>query len=75
MPLYNQLMYDPRYRAIPWENPPLIVDERHVPFDNELSNFRQIKEIIVDHTDIPADHVHPMQTSLADPAADYEKHI
>ena len=74
MPLYNQLMYDPRYRAIPWEKTHLwIVDERHVPFDNELSNFRQIKEIIVDHTDIPADHVHPMQTSLADPAADYEK--
>ncbi|MCE9619743.1 MAG: 6-phosphogluconolactonase [Planctomycetes bacterium] len=74
MPLYQQLMYDPRYRGLPWKQTHLwMVDERRVPFDHELSNFRQIKEIIVDHTDMPATNVHPMQTSLADPAADYEK--
>jgi 6-phosphogluconolactonase len=74
MPLYQQLMYDPRYRSLPWKQTHLwIVDERRVPFDDERSNFRQIREIIVEHSDIPADHVHPMRTDVPDPADDYQR--
>jgi len=77
-PLYRRLMLDPDYRDFPWRRTHLwIVDERCVPFDHEKSNYRQIKDIIVDHSGIPAEQVHPMMVmqpgdSCAD---DYEKEL
>ncbi|MEL7473986.1 MAG: 6-phosphogluconolactonase [Planctomycetota bacterium] len=60
-PLYRRLMYDPNFRDLPWKRTHLwIVDERRVPFGDEKSNFGMIREWIVEHSDIPADQVHPM---------------
>lgn len=61
LPLYRRLMVDPAYRAMPWKFTHLwIVDERRVPFSDDKSNFRHIKELIADHADIPEKNVHPM---------------
>lgn len=65
-PLYRRLMVDPAYRAIPWRKTHVwIVDERRVPLDHELSNFRMIREVLVDHADIPSGQVHPIQSTSA----------
>jgi len=59
--LYQRLMIDPRYRAFPWKYTHLwIVDERVVPFDHDKSNYNMIREMIIEHSDIPAENVHPM---------------
>lgn len=72
-PLYEQLMCDPRLRALPWRRTHLwMVDERMVPFDSELSNFGRIKEVIVDHADIPAEQVHPVLTQQPDAGDRYD---
>jgi 6-phosphogluconolactonase len=69
-PLYRQLMIDPKYRSLPWRQTHLwIVDERRAPFDDDLNNFKHINEIIVEHADIPADHVHPMPVDKGEDAA------
>ncbi len=75
-PLYRRLMYDPDFRKLPWRRTHLwIVDERCVPLDDERSNYRMIRETIVEHADIPREQVHPM--SAEDPRADlaYEKEL
>ena len=76
MPLYQRLMIDPAYRRMPWRKTHLwIVDERRVPFDDERSNFRHIKEIIGDHSDIPGNQLHPIEATRADAAESYERTI
>lgn len=73
MPLYQRLMLDPAYRRMPWRKTHLwIVDERRVPFDNDQSNFKHIKEIIGEHSDIPASQLHPMETVRDDVDVAYE---
>jgi len=75
-PLYELLMYDPRFRGIPWRRTHLwMVDERCVPFESELSNFGRIKEVIVDHSDIPPEQVHPMLAAMPECAARYEREL
>lgn len=75
-PLYERLMYDPDCRRLPWRRTHLwIVDERRVPFDDDRSNFKMIRETIVDHADIPADQVHPIFATADEPDIDYEKRI
>jgi 6-phosphogluconolactonase len=75
-PLYRRLMYDPRYRDLPWKRTHLwIVDERRVPFTDERSNFKMIRETIVDHSDIPREQVHPMMALRETAAEDYEKEL
>jgi 6-phosphogluconolactonase len=71
VPLYERLMYDPNCRRLPWRRTHLwLVDERCVPFDHAQSNYRVIREIIVDHADIPQEQVHPI--SATSPTADIE---
>ncbi|HWB19452.1 MAG TPA: 6-phosphogluconolactonase [Phycisphaerales bacterium] len=75
-PLYERLMYDPNYRRLPWRRTHLwIVDERCVPPDDPQSNWRMIKETIVDHADIPAEQVHPMPALAPDGDVQYEKSL
>ena len=75
-PLYERLMYDPRFRILPWRRTHLwIVDERCVPFESELSNFSRIKEVIVDHSDIPPEQVHPMLANTPESADRYEREL
>ncbi|MCA9286625.1 MAG: 6-phosphogluconolactonase [Phycisphaerales bacterium] len=73
-PLYERLMYDPNLRVLPWRRTHLwIVDERRVPFDDARSNFRAIRETIVDHSDIPPEQVHPIFAMADEPDVDYER--
>lgn len=75
-PLYERLMYDPDYRRLPWGRTHIwIVDERCVPFDDARSNFRMIRETIVDHADIPAEHVHPIHADTETAVGDYENNL
>ncbi len=51
------------------------VDERAVPPQDDRSNFRHVKETLLDPAKIPTDHVHRMPgeaTDLAAAARDYE---
>ena len=74
LPLYERLMYDPNCRPLPWRRTHLwIVDERRVPYDDDRSNFRAIRETIVDHSDIPPEQVHPIPTGIDAPAEAYER--
>ncbi|MCA9289961.1 MAG: 6-phosphogluconolactonase, partial [Phycisphaerales bacterium] len=64
-PLYERLMYDPDFRAVPWQRTHLwIVDERCVPWDDPRSNFGMIHDTIVQHADLPPEQVHPMPVLL-----------
>jgi 6-phosphogluconolactonase len=65
--LYRLLAVDSR---IDWSRVHLFWgDERYVPADDPRSNFRMARETLLDHVASPADHVHPMPTSMADPGA------
>jgi 6-phosphogluconolactonase len=73
MPLYRRLMIDPTYRALPWARTHLwIVDERRVPFEDDRSNYKHIAELIVEHSGIPANQVHPMLATRDDADTHYE---
>ncbi len=75
-PLYRHLMIDPDCRAIPWTRTHMwIVDERRVPFDHEKSNWRQIDDILVQHSGIPAEQAHPMLAMQDDADTAYEKQL
>ncbi len=65
--LYQQLARD--YRdAIPWDRLLLFWgDERYVPRDDPRSNYRLVRETLLDEVAIPPDHVHPMPTSFPTP--------
>lgn len=74
--LYQRLMVDPSYRHFPWEATHLwIVDDRCVPADDERFNFKMIKELIVDHCDIPESHVHPMPVMESGGDESYEQDL
>ncbi|MDZ4754100.1 MAG: 6-phosphogluconolactonase [Phycisphaerae bacterium] len=76
LPLYERLMYDPNLRSFPWTRTHLwIVDERCVPFDDSRSNFGHIKDIVVDHSGIPTEQVHPMMATHPDADALYENEL
>jgi 6-phosphogluconolactonase len=75
-PLYERLMICPTCRSLPWQNAHVwIVDERCVPFDDERSNFRMIRETIVEHSDIPPQQVHPIPAMSRNADLEYEKTI
>lgn len=75
-PLYERLMYDPRFRMLPWRRTHLwFVEERCVPFDSPHSNCREISETIGDHSDIPPEQFHPLFAESATAEADYERQI
>ena len=76
MPLYRNLMLDPKYRRMPWRKTHLwIVDERRVPFDDDKSNFKHINEIIGEHSDIPKGQLHPIEAMYDDADVRYEKEL
>lgn len=45
-------------------------DERYVPHDHALSNFRMVRESLLEQVPVPAGQVNPMPTGSGDPAAD-----
>lgn len=55
-----------RGKALPWEKIHIfLADERFVPADDDESNFRLIREHLLDHVHIPKDHVHRIETEAA----------
>jgi 6-phosphogluconolactonase len=61
---------------IPWTNVHVFwSDERYVPHDDPLSNYRMAREALLDRVGIPAVQVYPMPTHFPEPEAaarDYE---
>jgi 6-phosphogluconolactonase len=81
--LYHRLAAEPLLAAMPWANVHLFWgDERCVPPDHEESNFRMVREALLDastHPEhrppIPAENIHRIAAELPDPneaAARYE---
>jgi 6-phosphogluconolactonase len=62
---------------VPWRQVDLFWgDERYVPADDPRSNFRMVKETLLDHIAIPPTNVHPMVTAhpdADDAARDYDR--
>lgn len=55
---------------IPWTNVHAFwSDERYVPHDHPLSNYRMAKEALLDHAAIPSSQIHAMPTHFAEPQA------
>ncbi|MBL8745641.1 MAG: 6-phosphogluconolactonase [Phycisphaerae bacterium] len=76
LPFYRRLMSDPMFRELPWKRTHLwLVDERRVPMDDERCNWTQIAGYMLDHSDIPASQVHPMDQMSADAAEKYEAEL
>ncbi len=75
-PFYIRLMIDPRYRAIPWSVTHLwLVDERRVPLDDEQSNWRAMRETIVDQAPMRKRFLHPMPVLSPEAANEYEREM
>ncbi len=75
-PLYRRMMYDPVMRQFPWVRTHLwIVDERRVAFDDSRSNFGMIRELLVSHSDIPPNQVHPVLATEPDADMLYEREL
>ncbi len=67
------------YRRLAWERFQVFFgDERFVPPDHPDSNYRLVRETLLDHVPIPPAHVHPLPTAGLGPAAAarrYEVHL
>lgn len=65
--------------SIPWEAVHFFWgDERYVSHDDVQSNFRMVKETLLDLVSIPKGNVHPIPTSYSDPvqaAKKYEEEL
>jgi 6-phosphogluconolactonase len=66
-------------QGIAWEKMHIfLADERFVPFDDEASNYRMIKENLLDSVAVPAENIHPIATQETTPALSaqsYEDHL
>jgi 6-phosphogluconolactonase len=74
--LYELLATQFKHR-IPWRHVHAFwSDERYVPHDDRLSNYRMAKQSLLDQVPIPDDQVHPMPTHFpapGDAAREYEE--
>ena len=75
--LYDRLA-EPRFRdRFPWASTHLFFgDERFVPPNDRLSNYRMVREALLDRAPIPEANIHPVPTEGLDPersAAAYEQ--
>jgi 6-phosphogluconolactonase len=75
--LYEILAQPPYRDRFPWPRAHWFWgDERFVPPDDALSNYRMVREALLSHVPIPVDHVHPVPTVGTTPeaaAAAYER--
>ncbi len=61
-------------QEIPWEKVHFfMLDERFVDIKDENSNFKQLKEVLLDNIKIPQENSHPFDYSLENPVEKYEK--
>lgn len=58
--LFRQLTEEPYLSLMPWAQTFFFwVDERHVPFTDETSNFRMTKEYLLSKVPVPAENITP----------------
>lgn len=71
-PFYFRLVTDPLYRGVPWAKTHVwMVDERMVAPDHEASNFRMIRETLLEHLPMRRRQWHPMPVEGPGPAECY----
>ncbi len=77
--LYELLAAKPRREAFPWALAHWFWgDERFVPPDDKLSNYRMVREAMLDHVLVPAANIHPIPTLGVTPeqaAKAYEREL
>jgi 6-phosphogluconolactonase len=77
--LYQDLAEPPYRDAFPWPRVHWFWgDERFVPPDDTLSNYRMVREAMLSRAPIPAANIHPVPTEGLDPeaaAAAYEREL
>jgi 6-phosphogluconolactonase len=67
VPLYRKLAKE-QGEIMPWDKTHVfLVDERFVALTDSDSNYRMIRETLLDAVPIPSGNVHFVQTGLADP--------
>lgn len=70
---FRRIVIDPRFRRLPWEDMHVWqVDERCVDADDDRSNFKMIRETLIDHVPIDAERVHAMPATASDGDRAYE---
>lgn len=75
-PLLVRLMLDPAYRSLPWKRTHLwSIDDCVVDIDDDRSRAKRIREILVDHSDIPVDQVHGIMVAADDPGGEYQSEL
>jgi 6-phosphogluconolactonase len=58
---YQLLAQDPLVRTVPWEALEIFWgDERYLPHEDPRSNFRMVREALLDHLSLSGDQVHPV---------------
>ena len=66
--LYERLGLPPYVDRFPWARTHLFWgDERFVPRDDPLSNYKTVREALLDRAPIPPGHIHPVPTQGLDP--------
>ncbi len=74
--LYLRLLTDPTYRDLPWKRTHLwLIDELPLGAEDERSHFSQIRDILVEHADIPRGQVHAARGGEPDAAERYETEL
>lgn len=77
--LYQRLAEPPYRDAFPWSRAHWFWgDERFVPHDDALSNYRMVREALLSQAPIPAGNIHPIATEGLTPEASasaYEREI
>jgi 6-phosphogluconolactonase len=77
--LYEHLAGSPHRDTFPWSRTHWFWgDERFVPHDNALSNYRMVREAMLSRAPIPATNIHAIPTEGMDPeaaASAYEREL
>jgi 6-phosphogluconolactonase len=77
--MYRMWAEEPYRKQTPWKQVHLFWgDERYVPHDDPLSNFRLARETLISHVPVPPQNVHPIPTATAPPdrsARTYESEL
>jgi 6-phosphogluconolactonase len=77
--LYQTMARSPFLDQMPWGRLHWFWgDERFVPKDDDLSNFRMVNEAMLSKCPIPAENIHRIKTELDDPdetATEYEQQL
>ncbi len=74
--LFRRLVTDPRFRALPWHDTHVwMVDDRCVPAHHDKSNWRLLRENLLDHVTTPAEQQHAMPVLQPDGDHAYERDL